>query len=614
MTATRESTVPNSNRNSGRLPVSGTGPSRDTPAVAGFRDVFELMAPYKWVLILAFTLGLAGTTAAAAQPLLVSGMVDGFAGGLPAASIAVLVVLLVASAACTGLQQLILERSGERFAFDSRRKLIGHVFRLPIPVLDRHDRADIVSRITTDVAQMRSILSAGLVELATSVVAVTISVVMMAVIDGVLLLLAAVVIAVLLSAIVLIGRRTRPVGLRLQTAVGDLAGAVSRVLGSIRTVRATLSTEREADGAIVHAAAALSAGLAAARLRAMIQTFAGVTVQLLLISIVAVGALRVASGALSVGGLSAFIMYLLLMVAPIATFASMTALLGEAFGALSRVKQLHGLELERDVEDDSCARSEPVRDSETPLFDFADVSFGYPSRRDESEGAETLVLRNLNLRIEPNRTTAIVGSSGAGKSTVFALLERFYEPSLGTLTFNGRDVRALSRAELRRQVAYVEQDAPMLSGTMRENLLLGHHSATDEQCIEALEAVNLATSPGSGASLLDSQVGEFGSMLSGGERQRLAIARALIRGASVLLLDEVTSNLDSKNERIIQDLLRTRANGMTIVVIAHRLSTVVAADTIVVLDKGTSVAEGNHNELLSRSPLYREFAENQLVG
>lgn len=577
--------------------------------VAGFPDAFALLRPYRKNVALALVLGFAATGVAAAQPLLVSSTVDSMRGGIPAMAILALLALLVASAVLQGLEQLVLQRSAEKLAFDTRSRLIRHIYRLPIAVLERRDRGDLVSRITTDVSHTRAILSSGLVELATSSVAVIVSLVMMAVIDPVLLGLAALAIVVVIGALVLIGSRTRPAGLRMQNAVGDLAGVVSRSLGAMRTIRSTVSTDRETGTAVRYATTALDSGLHVARLRALIQTFTGVAVQLLLIAVVAAGALRVASGALTIGELSAFLMYLLLMAAPITMFGGVLSMLGEAFGALTRIKAIEALEPERDAPE--AAVREPVPGA--PVFALRDVSFRYQGRTAGGEAEPPWALHEVTLDFPAGRTTAVVGPSGAGKSTLFALLERFYDPAGGTVLHQGHDIRQLPREHLRSHIAYVEQDAPALSGTVRDNLLLGAHDAGDEQCLDALRRVNLLPADGSATEFLDAEVGEVGALLSGGERQRLAIARAFLADSPVLLLDEVTSNLDSTNERVVQDVVKATGGRQSVIVIAHRLSTVVAADSIVVMDHGKVVAQGTHRELLDSSPLYRELAHHQLL-
>ncbi|ACZ29134.1 ABC transporter related protein [Xylanimonas cellulosilytica DSM 15894] len=582
------------------------------PRTAGLGDVFRLLGPYRGRMVVAFALGLVSTVVGALQPQVVARAVDAFDGSVPGATIGLMVGLLLASALFTNAQQLVMERSGELFAFHTRRRLVRHLYTLPIGVLERRDRADLVSRITTDVSQLRMVMSSGIVELATSVVAVVVSIVMMALIDGLLLALAVATIVVALVVIVLIGRGTTPAGLRLQDALGRLAGSVTRSLGSLRTIRATVSTDREADVTVGEAEEVLKAGYAAATYRAAIQTFASVTIQILLIVIVAVGALRVAAGELGVGELSAFIMYLMLMAAPITLSAGIFAALGEAMGALSRVLAVHDIEVEQDVQ---VPPAVPVAGAgDAPTFELVGVGFRYPEHPDAEPGGEAWALRDVSLRFAAGTTTAVVGPSGAGKSTIFALLERFYDPTEGEIRFRGQDVRRLSREELRRQIGYVEQDAPALSGTVRDNLLLGAHDASDAACTEVLRQVNLLAPGTDPAALLDTQVGETGELLSGGERQRLAIARALLADAPILLLDEVTSNLDSNNERMIQALIGSADRRRSVVVIAHRLSTVVSADAIVVVDGGRVVAQGTHHELLGTSELYRELARNQLLG
>jgi ATP-binding cassette subfamily B protein len=211
------------------------------------------------------------------------------------------------------------------------------------------------------------------------------------------------------------------------------------------------------------------------------------------------------------------------------------------------------------------------------------------------------------------KRTALVGPSGAGKSTILALIERFYDPTDGVVHFGGLDVRSLDRTTLRSQIGYVEQDAPVLAGSLRDNLTLGAPNATDEECVDVLHAVNLTEVLERNELGLSAPVGEDGIMLSGGERQRLAIARALLAAPPVLLLDESTSSLDGRNEQLMREAIDAVAEDRTLIVIAHRLSTVVDSDQIVVIDHGEVIGTGTHSELVASTPLYRDLAKHQLL-
>jgi ABC-type multidrug transport system fused ATPase/permease subunit len=261
---------------------------------------------------------------------------------------------------------------------------------------------------------------------------------------------------------------------------------------------------------------------------------------------------------------------------------------------------------------------------------FDDVVFTYPEKAHKTEVAKVIadaglpvpelveghdrtVLHGVSFTAPRGKRTALVGPSGAGKSTILALIERFYDPTSGVVRLGSVDIRGLERTELRGQIGYVEQDAPVLAGTLRENLTLGAPDATDKQCVDVLHAVNLTEVLERNELGLDAPVGEDGVMLSGGERQRLAIARTLLAAPPILLLDESTSSLDGLNEQLLREAIDAVAENRTLIVIAHRLSTVVDSDQIVVLDHGRVVGVGTHSELVKSTPLYKELAKHQLL-
>jgi ATP-binding cassette subfamily B protein/ATP-binding cassette subfamily C protein len=318
--------------------------------------------------------------------------------------------------------------------------------------------------------------------------------------------------------------------------------------------------------------------------------------------VLGIGGARVASGSISVADLVAFILYLFLLVMPLARALHAYTVLQTGLGALQRIEDV--LVLSPETASDKPAG--PVEIGPGAAIEFDRVSFAY------ADG--TPVLHEVSFTVPAGTRTALVGPSGAGKSTILALTERFYEVSDGTIRAGGADIRDLPREELRRRLGYVEQEAPVLAGTLRENLLLTAPDATDAELLAVVAAVNLTPIVDRAPLGLGSQVGEAGVLLSGGERQRLAIARALLAAPPILLLDEPTSNLDARNEAALREAIDAVADDRTLVVVAHRLSTVVSADQIVVLDNGRVVATGRHDELLTSSPLYRELAAHQFLG
>jgi ATP-binding cassette subfamily B protein len=326
-----------------------------------------------------------------------------------------------------------------------------------------------------------------------------------------------------------------------------------------------------------------------------------------------VGGYRVAAGETTVASLVSFILLMFLLMRPVGTAFEAISSVQSALGALARIQEILVLPVE---EADGQALVARKARNKTAI-EFKNVSFGYaptPATEDQPAGEERDVLKNVSFKIERGTRVALVGPSGAGKSTIFSLIERFYEPTSGEILLDGQKVSAISREALRAQIGYVEQDAPVLAGSIRENLLIGRANATDEELRAVLEEVNLTEVLDRDARGFDAEVGEKGIMLSGGERQRLAIARTLLAAPPILLLDESTSSLDGINEQRLKDAIDAVAKNRTMFVIAHRLATVVDSDVIVVLKDGEVVGIGSHQELLKSTPLYKQLAKQQKLA
>jgi ABC-type multidrug transport system fused ATPase/permease subunit len=306
---------------------------------------------------------------------------------------------------------------------------------------------------------------------------------------------------------------------------------------------------------------------------------------------------------MSLGDLVAFLLYLFMLVLPLAQAVHAFTTLQAGLGALDRMQEV--MQIPTEDADEVSLPPTPVPTPSAAMLELAGVSFAY-------DGGPP-VLDQVSFEVEHGSRTAIVGPSGAGKSTTLALVERFYEPLSGAVRINGVDVSTLPRDEVRRRIAYVEQEAPVLAGSIADNLRLAAPAATDEELLEMLEQVGLSDLVQRTDRGLDTPVGDDGVLLSGGQRQRLAWARVLLAGSDLLLLDEPTSSVDSRTEQVLQDTLRAAARERTVLIVAHRLATVADSDRIVVLDGGRITAVGTHEELLSSSGLYRELATHQLL-
>ena len=617
---------------------------------ATFRQLLPFIFEHKRVLVIVAVLSVLGAIATLAQPLLVGQVIERVQVGETLGPLVwLLIALVVVSSVISGYQHYLLQRTGTAVVYSSRRKLISRILHLPISEFDARRTGDLVSRVGTDTTLLYAVLTQGLADAVGNALIFVGALVAMALIDPILLALIIVVIGVSVLIVVLLSGRIRTASTEQQVKVGELASGVERAVGSIRTVRAAGATEREVSSVSGLATDAYGVGVRIAKVSALVVPVAGIALQVSLLVVLGVGGFRVASGAITIASLVTFIMFLFMMIAPLgSTFGAITSV-NQALGALGRIQEVLDLPTEEQGDAQIAATLQPAAQptdepggsgAEAAAIAFRDVRFRYPENvvaareaatkearavleqahleraADEVEALPTVdrdVLRGVTFDVPRGARVALVGPSGAGKSTVLSLIERFYDPTGGAIELDGRDIRSLAREELRAQFGYVEQDAPTLAGTLADNLRLGSPEATDADCERVLHAVNLTEVLERDPLGLQAPVGEDGVMLSGGERQRLAIARALLAAPPILLLDESTSSLDGVNEQRMREAIDAVATGRTLIVIAHRLSTVVDSDLIVVLDHGQVVGQGTHSELVASTPLYRDLAKHQLL-
>jgi ATP-binding cassette subfamily B protein len=514
------------------------------------------------------------------------------------------VVVLLAAAALGAFQQYLLQRTAEGVVLTTRELLADRLLRLPVSEYDRRRTGDLMSRVGADTTLLRATVTSGVVDVAGSAVLGIGAVVAMALVDVWLLLVTLVAVGVGITVAVLASRGVRRLSRQAQEEVGAMTAAVERALSAVRTIRASGATSREVAAVGGSARRAFTAGVRVARLESMVAPAGSIAVQGAFLAVLGVGGYRVASGSITVASLVAFILYLFLLVMPLGHAISAWTQLQTGLGALARIQEILGLAPEQDEQPERAATG-AVPPPHAPLLALEDVSFGYPDG--------TPVLRGVSFEVAAGSRVALVGPSGAGKSTILALIEGFYPVGSGTVRWAGTDVRELPRAALRSRLGYVEQEAPVLAGTIRDNLLLTRPDATDPELWAVLADVGLTDVVRRSPRGLDVLVGDEGVLLSGGERQRLAIARSLLARPQLLLLDEPTASLDARNEGLLRETLAAAAADRALLVVAHRLSTVLDSDQIVVLDQGRVVARGTHDELVDSSPLYRELATAQLL-
>lgn len=583
--------------------------SNDGPR-GSLKQLLPYLGEHRGILSVVVVLSLFGALAQLAQPLLVAQVIGRVQSGELFGNLVWLLVGLVAvAAAISAIQHYLLQRTGTAVVRSARRNLAQHLLRLPIREYDTRRTGDLVSRVGSDTTLLYAVITQGLVDSVGGAFILVGALIAMLILDPVLLGATVLVVLVAVVLVVLVSGKMRVASRVQQERVGDLAASVERSLSAIRTIRANTAEEREAATIVANADRAYDAGVQVAKYSALVVPVAMVALQVSMLVVLGLGGFRVASGQISIANLVAFIMFLFLLVSPLGLAFGAISSVNQALGALGRITEV--LQLPAETDNDAAiaaalGANDATGERNAAALAFESVSFGYDADRD--------VLHQVSFALPAGKRLALVGPSGAGKSTSLALIERFYDPTDGAIRLFGVDIRSIDRRTLRSRIGYVEQEAPVLAGTLRDNLLLAAPHASDADCERVLRSVNLGTVLDRDPRGLDASVGEDGVMLSGGERQRLAIARALLQAPDVLLLDESTSSLDGVNEQLMRDAIDAVSAERTLVVIAHRLSTVVDSDVIVVLDAGRVVGVGTHAELLESVPLYRKLAETQLLA
>ncbi|MEU1529089.1 ABC transporter ATP-binding protein [Streptomyces fagopyri] len=581
------------------MTIAGT--QAEPPA---WRLLLGYVRPHRWALFAGALLALTTGGTGLLLPLVARGLIDDLSHDRPIGrALLGMAALVVTNAAVGALGSYVLRRTAESVVLGARRALSSYLLRLRIPAVDRSEPGDLMARITSDTTLLREVTTDSLVGIGTGGLTLVATVVMMGLVDVVLL---GVTLGVILCAGTVLGLivpRINRASKQAQDAVGVMGAALERILGALRTIKASGAEDREER--TIHAAAEESwrQSVRAAKWSAAAGNTAGLAMQIAFITVLAVGGARVATGAIGVGTLVAFLLYVFYLMSPIQQVVGAITQYQTGAAALARIQEA----LRLPAEPAALPAPLPTPGAAPASLAFDDVRFRY---------ADDLqyVHHGVTFAVPARGMTAFVGPSGAGKTTVFSLIERFYDPEAGVITVDGRPLEDWNLAQLRSAIGYVEQDAPVLSGSLRDNLLLGNPEADEAELARVVRTTRLDGLVARLPRGLDTLVGHRGTKLSGGERQRVAIGRALLRRPRLLLLDEATSQLDAVNEAALRDTVTDVARTTTVLVVAHRLSTVTMADRIVVMDAGRVRAVGTHRELVAGDPLYAELAATQFLA
>jgi ATP-binding cassette subfamily B protein len=562
---------------------------------------------HKGMLAVAFTALLVAAGATLAVPLAVRRMIDlGFSGIEPdlidkyfATLAGIGLILALASAA----RFYAVNWLGERVVADIRRDVFAHLTGLSPAFYEVSHSGEVMSRITADTTQVKATASTAISQALRNILLLTGAVIMMIVTSTTLSLAVLIAIPVIVLPLVAYGRSVRALSRQAQDTLAHASAYASENLAQVRVMQA-FNHERTASERF---GAAIERSFTAAKARTKARAgLTAIAIFLVFASIVGVlwyGAQEVLSGAMTGGRLSQFVLYAVLAASAVAGLSEVWGEVAQSLGSAERLGEL--LRVQSHIESPPDPKPLPV--PPRGEIAFRDVSFSYPLR------PETRALNHVSFRAAPGERVALVGPSGAGKTTIFALLLRFYDPDDGRVEIDGLGVNQVALSELRSRFALVPQDTALFDDTVGANIAYG---AKDAQRSEIEAAARAAFAHDFIAALpqgYDTVLGEGGVTLSTGQRQRIAIARALLRDAPILLLDEATSALDAESETLVQRALDKIMEGRTTLVIAHRLATVMQADRILVFDQGHLVEEGTHRSLIGKGGLYKRLAELQFA-
>jgi len=518
-----------------------------------------------------------------------------------------IILVLIIGAILNGIQQYFIQKVAESVARDARTQLVRKILRIPLDALEKYTKGDILSRVINDTMLLRRCLTEGFVQSFVGVFTLIGAVIGMFFIDPLLLAISAVISLLAVVSVTMATSKVEKSSAQMQQAVGELSSDVSSVLEASSLVRTENAAGHQFKRLQQKVDNAWLKGIGVARLVALITPISAVAMQITFLVVLGVGGVRVANGIITVGNLVSFVMFLVMMIMPLGYIFGTMSNIAEASGGITRIQEVLGIP---DEYPEQLETYHENRDIRSILLD--NVSFKYGA--EPEEGASPYLISGMTLSIAPGEKIAIVGPSGSGKSTLLRLIARLYEISGGNLLYSGTASSDISIPAVRAKIGLVQQESPLILGTLLDNVYIsgrGTDSAAAHRILKDLGLEKVLERSGHG---VDLNISGSGTSLSGGEKQRLAIARVILKNPQVYLLDEFTSQLDGISEELVVSVLNNNAAPeSTMIMVAHRMSTVVNADMIYVMDHGRIVAQGTHDILMEFSPLYRELVSNQLI-
>lgn len=564
-----------------------------------FAKLVGSIKPHFWELAIGLILGLAATGMQLMVPQFAKQLINQLGHHMNTGLMGLVIAFFVLSALISAVSGSVLGFFGEDVVRKLRKFLWAKILRLPVSYFDETRSGEISSRLINDTSQVKDLLANSMPTMVTSILQLVGALVLMLLMDWKMTLIMFIAVPLVLVVMMPVIRQSHKISIARQDALADFNGQSSEILSDIRLVKSSTAEDLEHEDGNGKIEKLYKIGIKEAIYDSIASPLMQMVMMGMMVGLLIYGASRVASGTMTFGTLISFLMYLTQMIGPFTQMSQFFTDMAKTSGSTARIQEM----LQMPEEDQTSGESVAL-DGKTLDVDHVDFEYekGQP------------ILQDVSFEAKPNTVVAFAGPSGGGKSTIFGLLERYYNPDKGEIKIGDTTVNGVNLTNWRSQIGLVSQDAAIMAGTIRYNLTYGLDGEyTDDQLWNVLEMAYAKDFVSDMPDGLDTQVGERGVKVSGGQRQRLAIARAFLRDPKILMLDEATASLDSESEMMVQKALEKLMHNRTTLVIAHRLSTIVDADQIYFIEKGQVSGHGTHKELINKLPLYREYVENQMM-